>query len=193
MHLHAAGLGMRVLHGCMAILCSLLASTSTRADRPPRAPSRVESANGQFFAELDAAGRRITVFRRPAPHKVELWTMPGYHSVVFLSDQPDYLVTGHVQGCFINATHRADTEVLAFYRQNVLVRSVRLNELVRPAELRKDGSRYRWCEQMAFIAPTRFRVLTSGRRQYVFDVTTGNILEASNAVPLPGPPILESP
>jgi hypothetical protein len=46
---------------------------------------------------------------------------------------------------------------------------------------------------MAFTAPTRFRVLTSGRQQYVFDVTTGHIVEVSNAVPLPGPPILESP
>jgi hypothetical protein len=184
---------MRVLHGCMASLCSLLASTSTRAERPPRAPSRVESANGQFFAELDAPGRRTTVFRGPAPHKIELWTMPGYHNVVFLSDQPDYLVTGHVQGCFINAAHRADVEVLAFYRQSVLLRSVRLNELVPPAEIRKDGSRYRWCEQMAFIAPTRFRVLTSGRQQYVFDVTNGHIVEVSNALPLPGPPIVGSP
>ena len=174
--------------------CALLATSATATARPPLAPARVDSPSGEYFAALDAVRKRITVYRKRPGGPDQLWSMPGYHNVVFLSDRPDYLVTAHHDGELLRIDQRPDDELIAFYRRGQLVRSLLIHELIRrPDQLKRVGPRRRWCEAMGFVAPDRFRILTSEGQQFLFDPGTGRTVEVATVPIPPGPLILDSP
>jgi hypothetical protein len=119
--------------------------------------------------------------------------MSGYHNVVFLSDQPDLLVTAYRGGHLIDLSRSADEEVLAFYRRGHLLRSLRLAELVeRPTSLPRQGRFRRWFESMGFSAPDRFSLRTGDGRLFLFDATNGRTISVSRTL-VPPAPLLESP
>jgi hypothetical protein len=179
----------RDLVGLAVLLCSVTAA----ADRPPRAIDRAESNSGKFFARLDVVNGKTAVYRKvPGARDEPLWEMPGYHNIAFLSDNPDYFVTAYQGGCLLSHAYRRDEEMLFFYRRGRLIRSVKLNELIRsPEKLRRTASHLRWCESMRLIGPERFRLRTADGQEHIFDITTGQPVTAPRRPPSSRAPILD--
>jgi hypothetical protein len=170
----------------------LLASASARADRPMKAPpAEVESPNHKFLARLDPAHQRTSVFRRAVVGLEKLWEMTGQHSVIFLSDNPDYLVSAYRGGELLSLDHAPDEVMLRFYQRGRLLGTIRLPELIHhPERLPRTVSHRRWCQSMGLVDARQFAVVTSENRRYLFDVTTGQQVSAASATP---PILFDSP
>jgi hypothetical protein len=145
-----------------------------RADRPPRAPDHVDSASGKFTARLDLVNGRTAVYRKASTGPEKLWEMSGRHNLVFLSDDPQFLVSAYRGGDLLSIDHAADEEMLRFYQRGRLLRAVRLTEIIHhPEQLPRTASHLRWCVSMHFVDERRFVVETVEKEAYVFDASSG--------------------
>ena len=164
---------MRVLSRLFLLLCALLPA-SVAADDPPRAavPEKVFSSNRQFSALVDPVAKVATVYRETrSPQK--RWEMPANFTNVLVSDDGRHLVAYHRGGNVLDLSHAPDEIVLSFYDRGRLLTHVRLNEIIRDADLVRTQSHHIWAVSFGFVSAQRFRVETADHRVHTFNVTTG--------------------
>jgi hypothetical protein len=149
---------------------------------------RIDAAKRAFFAAPSRDHHSTVVYYRVARGKKPepIWTMPGWYSVAWLSDDGDYLVTGYPGNNLLELDHKPNEVMLSFYRRGVAVGTIRLDAILEnQARMRKSVSHYGWGHFLGFVAPHQFAVTTIEDRELVYDVTTGKQLSA-NPVPTGG-------
>jgi hypothetical protein len=118
--------------------------------------------------------------------------MTGWPFVAFLSDDGEYLVTAYAWGDLLERTYRPDEVMLTFYKRGQLIRSIRLNQLLRDTRhVYRTASHYFWGHLDGFSDLHWFAVDTVEQRRFVFDVTTGAVVR--EARPSPSSPAREPP
>jgi hypothetical protein len=169
------------------------ASRAASADSPflDGAVARIDSANRAFFAApvRDRHNRQSTVVYRVAStgqKPEQLWTMAGWQTTAWLSDDGDFLVVGYRNVNLLEVDHAPDEVMLSFYKRGAPTGVVRLNEIMPDrARLRRTVSHYAWGNFVGFVGPHRFAIETIDDRRLVYDVTTGALVAAGPAPPQP--------
>jgi hypothetical protein len=169
-----------------SVLAASLALSTARAD-PQRCPligddrESFDSANGKVFAAPGPKQKSTLVFRRlgSAAEAVEkLWEMPGWHPWSYVSDDGEYLVW--CLGMPSGRRRRPDEVMVSVFRRGTLVTAIRLNQIVvDPTSMGPSRTAaYPWGECKGFVALHDFSLLTLESRRLIYDVTTGELVEA---------------
>jgi hypothetical protein len=147
------------------------------ADEPLSPPSdyKTDSPNGRCYAFLNARQRKTTVFeqnRGGAPRP--LWEMPGWFRVVSLANDCEHLVIGFDGSNLLPLDFKPDMLLLSFYWKGKLLRSVRLNEVIRDtSRLTRTVSHYYWGRFLGMDDHGRYLIETVEGRRITFDISTG--------------------
>lgn len=160
----------------LLLLLGLMARTLA-ADEPLPAPDyrAVCSQNGFFCALMDPGKKVTTVVRRHAGGISEnLWSMPGWFRVAYLSNDGEYLVTGYDGVNLLPLNYRKDQVMLSFYDRGRLIRQVRLNEMITDfSKLEKSASHYQWGNTLGLNESDHLTVELPDKKWMMFDVRTG--------------------
>lgn len=140
--------------------------------RPPT-PIIVCSNSGAFCLLSDPKSGAQAYRVRPDGSRQPLWSIPGWHRIVFLADDGRHAVTGY-DGVLLPLNYSADVSLLTFWRDGSRIRAVPLSGLVKDLrKLQRTASHYRWGSYVGFNASGNFVVSTVERDSVAFDVTTG--------------------
>ena len=158
-----------------AILLVGIGSGVCLGDAPVRPPSPVIvcSSSKTFCLVSDPKSGTQAYRVRADGSRQTLWSIPGWHSVVFLADDGRHAVTGY-EGVLLPLNYSADVSLLTFWRDGSPIRAVPLSGLVKDLKkLQRTTSHYRWGNYVGFNAAGNFVVSTVERESVVFDPTTG--------------------
>ncbi len=157
-------------------LLALLTPGPLRADEPllPSVRKAVCSRNGFFCALMDPDSLVTTIVRRRAGGVTEnLWSMPGWFRVAFLSNDGEYLATGYDGEGLLPLSYRKDQVMLSFYDRGRLVRQVRLNEMITDlSSMEKTASHYHWGDYLGVNENDHLTVQLPGKKWVIYDLKT---------------------
>lgn len=143
---------MTLLRFTLAIAI-LLVGQLARADEPLPPPQKVVvcSTSGEICAESDPRAGRTVVIRKSG--RKPLWSIKDWHRSFFVSDDGQSLVVAHDGLGLVPTDSDLRLEVLHFYAQGKLVRSISLGDLYTDrAQLVRTASHLAW---MNFIEVNR--------------------------------------
>jgi hypothetical protein len=152
-----------------------------RADElilPPETKT-ICSRNNFFCALMDPDTQVTTVYRRRAGGVQEnLWSMPGWFRIAFLSNDGEYLAAGYDGSNLLPLNYRKDEVMLSFYDRGKLIRQVRLNEMVLDfSKLERTGASYQWGAYLGLNQDDHLTVALVDKRWLLFDVKTGRLIK----------------
>jgi hypothetical protein len=164
-----------------AALSLLLAvwATTARADEPLPLPERHEvcTSGRRFCAESDPKSAVTSVFAT-ADRRRPLWTIPGWHRYLWISEDGQTLVTGYPGGNLLSRDYQPGDALVTFHRhgpalRQVVVRTVTVAELIADrSKLRRTASHYLWGDLIGWEGE-RFCVKTV-EREVCIDSRTGD-------------------
>jgi hypothetical protein len=178
------------------LLCLALLPVTVSADEPLEAPGNktIYSLNRKYSAFLDYERKITTVYsvskRGRTEQRTKLWEMPGWFRNASLADDGEHLVVAYEGSNLLDLNYKQDEVMLTFYRRGELINRVRLNELLedaRPSKLERTVSHYKWTESYGFDEHGRYVVNTVEKRQFIFDVDTGQPVNTKLFTPAPAP------
>ena len=106
------------------------------------------------------------------------WSMEGWFRVIYVSDDPEILVTGFDGVNLVPLEAPGEVEILHFWRNGKLVRSYTLDQLVRNLRsLKRTVSHYHWGNYLGFDKDGKFRLRTAEEWILVFDARTGALVK----------------
>ncbi len=140
-------------------------------DQPPAAPKSfsIASKAGHFSAHFVWPDKTVTVYATGGGHKKQLWTLPLWSPVAFLSDIGPTLAVGHPDSNLLPLDATQDTVVVAFYRDGAKLRDVRLGEIIAQNALRRIESRLSWGVHYGFDAKGNYLIEAEGGRTVTLD------------------------
>ena len=151
----------------------------------------VSSPSGKIVAAPGPKERTTVVARKVGPKTLEkLWEMPEWNHVSFVSDDGEYLVRGYWGVNILETGHAPDEVMLSFYRRGMVIKKVRLNEMVNDPKYLRSDYRASWGYYQGFVELHKFIVDTMEQRRLVYDATTGNLIDV--IVPSPNPTVAPS-
>lgn len=166
-----------------ALLLALVLPHLARADEPlpPPKPHQACSPTGAFCAVSDPAKIATTVFAHAADgSQRELWTIPGWHRVVDISDA-GLLVTGNDGLDLIPEQYDESLALLSIYDGGKLVQRFSVKDLFPDRSvLEKTVSHYAWGSYRGWDADGNYQLKTIDGRILAFN--------AAGAVRPPGAP-----
>ena len=170
---------MRRLVATLAAV-AILGAAWVHADEPMPKPAKVtvHSPNNKSYAfsEPDPTVPTTTVFEDAS--KAKLWSMKGWYRSFWLADDGEHLVVGYPGLNLLSQKHAKDEALVWFYEKGELVAKGTLDQIVADeAHLEKTVSHYHWGMGKGFDEKGRFVIETVERKEVVFDVTTGKIVE----------------
>jgi len=142
-------------------------------DEPLPKPERkvYRSPSGNFLAVSDPTTRVTTVFAA-ADRRRALWTLPGWHGVVYISDD-GALIVGYYGSNLLARDYLPSEALLSFYHGSAKpVKVVAIQDLVGPKDLRATVSHYSWGAFLG-IDKGRFLLEVNGGRRIAFNPATG--------------------
>lgn len=171
-----------ILTIAVSVAVSAIRTSYVAADAPILIDEdRIDSANRLFFAIPGPDEKTTRVFRRSkAGPSMQLWSMPTWSVMGYLSDDGNYLVRVYPGVNILALDYKPDDVMVSIRRRGELVRDVHLKDLIRDLRAlgRRSESGYPWGEYQGFVEPHRFALSTVEHRTIVFDVETGR--EVSN-------------
>jgi hypothetical protein len=155
-----------ILAAAVLLVASPLAARITLDDSPP-----TRARNGPFVARPNQG--KTQVFEIVGRNKSRrVWEKPGWEYESYLSDDGEYLVSGKYCRGSLPETLTPDPIILTFYRRDILLRSVRLSELVDVKTLKYDM----WGICRDFLPGNRFEIFTF-QNYLIYDGTTGKLVQ----------------
>lgn len=144
----------------------LISAIAAHADSPLVAPKRhtVCSSSGTVCAISDPRANDTRVVHRPSGKT--LWSIPGWHRWLFLSNDGMSLAIGYAGMNLIPADSSMDLPVIHFYREGRLLRALQLSDLYRSrSQLPRTASHLQWVEA----------IRVNNTNQLVLHLITGEI------------------
>ncbi len=109
------------------------------------------------------------------PQKM-LWSIPGWHRWLFVSDDGESTVVGYSGMNIVPANVTLKEPVLFFYSRGKLVRTVALGELYRSkSELVRTMSGYSWVRSIGFNKANQLAVELTTGKTLAFAANTGQV------------------
>jgi hypothetical protein len=182
------GIGSAAIVGRLLLAAALLATSAGAAhadsEAPPRDWARTLPGGALVFVMLASAPwadrdpRLRARYRKSGLYRADgsgepLWTVDWYAWSVDISADGRYLVQ---HGPW---PRTGDDLAVGFHAGGVETSSYRIRDLVRdPARLPRTVSHFTWCRTWEFdVQSLRLSIVTLNAECYVFDVTTGQVLE----------------
>ena len=142
---------------------------------PPPKILKVCSADRNICAVSDPATNK-TVISSVAPRQA-LWTLPGWHRWLFVSDDGISAVAGYSGMNLVPLNVTLDEPVLFFYRRGKLVNSTRLGDLYKhKCQLQPTASHLAWADGGEFNDANQFVVTLVYGRRVAFSPSTGQVV-----------------
>lgn len=140
-------------------------------DQPPAAPKSFDivSKSGRFTAHLAWPGKVMTVYATDSGHKKQLWHVPGWSPVAFLSDIGPTLAVGHPDNNLLPANATQNTIVLTFYRDGAKLRDVQLGDVIAQKALHEANGRLAWGVHYGFDAQGHYLIEAQDGRVVTLD------------------------
>jgi hypothetical protein len=152
----------------------LMAVCAARADTPLPPPTKVTvmSPSGRIRVISDPkAGTRAEDVKR---RKV-LWSLPGWHRSLFVSDDGKHLVTQYDGLNLLPTDFTDDLVLLTFWREGRKVRDVHVRDFLPDRQmLARTVSHYHWGIVHGIDAQGRLKVERADGEIFLFDLSTGN-------------------
>ena len=167
----------------VALLLAAAALGTARADEPLPPPHRYTACSPSKRFCVTSDPQQGTFAHSPDRPGVDgaRWRIPRWFRVLYASDDPDLLVTGHDGISLVSAEAPAAVEILDFWRRGKLVRTYKLGELVDVRSLRPTASHLYWGDYQGFDTDGLFRVSTVEGKVLVFAPTTGKLVRQQRA------------
>ena len=149
------------------------------ADSPREAASnkKVLSPNGRFYAIVDAAQKRTTVFQVSRPPR-KVWEMPGWNAVTFLANDGDHLAVGYAGSNLLELNAKPDEPMVVLYHRGERVSTITLRQIVKDYKaLPRTESHVAWGDYLGFDSHNQFLLRTNEGGTFV--VTTAGELRQS--------------
>ena len=147
------------------------------ADTPLPPPDRLEvcSADKTICAVSDPVANRTVVSSTQS--RQVLWTLPGWHRWLFVSDDGMSVVTGYSGMNLVPVDVTLEEPVLFFYSRGKLVRSTRLGDLYKhKSQLPRTVSHLAWASGGEFNDANQFVITLAYGRRVAFSTSTGQIV-----------------
>jgi hypothetical protein len=180
------------IHWRMAALLFLFAlSTTAHARLLFEGEPGARSPNGHCYADPGQKAKTTQVFRRIPGKKPEMiWEKPGWLEATFISDDGEYLVSGEFCETTLPPKYDPDLVIATFYRRSTVIGFVRARDIILDPKRLERGYRRRlfWGRCIDFLPGNRFAIDTWEMRQYIYDVTTGKLVQT---VPIGGIPDID--
>jgi hypothetical protein len=131
--------------GFLVFLVGLFPGALSWADEPPPAPQRVtiSSAHRRYFVVSDPKSNQTQVFQG-RPSGTPLWTIAGWHGVLFLSEDGT-LAIGQPGNNLLERDAQPSDALLRLYRAGKLVRTITVGEVIPDSQLlRETTSHWYW-------------------------------------------------
>ena len=167
----------------IAAILALAVAVVANADQPLMAPQRYTeySPSKRFCVTSDPKG--ITFAHRPDQPATAIWTIPQWFRVLWLSDNPEILLTGYDGANLVPLEHPEDTVVLTFWRHGKEFRTFKVSDVLHATRhLRRTASHYTWGHYGEFDADGHFRLTTVEDEELVFDPEKGALIERHRSV-----------
>jgi len=135
----------KTLLGLLVLLAGLFPGALSWADEPPLAPQRitVSSAQKRYSAVSDPKSNETRVFRG-RPSGQPLWTVDGWHGVLFLGDDGT-LAIGQPGNNLLDRDYKPSDVLLQLYRDGKVVRTITVGEVIPDSNLlRETTSHWYW-------------------------------------------------
>jgi hypothetical protein len=131
--------------GFLALLAGLLSGTPSWADEPLPAPHRVTiSSEKKRYSVVSDPTRNETRVFRGRPSDKPLWTVEGWHYVLFISDEGT-LAIGQPGNNLLERDYQPTDVLLRLYRDGKPVRTVTVGEVIPDKKLlRETSSHWYW-------------------------------------------------
>ena len=164
---------MRAPLVAIALLALAPFAVVARADTPLPPPAvKVSTSSGGTVRAVSDPRTNTTRIEVIATGKL-LWTLPGWHRWVRVSDDGRHAVTEY--GNLIPVDHDAGMVLITLWREGKKVREVTLKELVpAPAVLKRTASHYHWGDVEQIDAQGRLAVRRADGQLFRFDMETGS-------------------
>lgn len=166
--------------GVMKRPLGLMIALSVRtvlADTPLPSPERLEvcSANKIVCAVSDPVANETVA--SSAKSREVLWTLPGWHRWLFVSDDGMSVVVGYSGMNLVPVEVTLEEPVLFFYRRGKLIRSTRLGDLYKHiSQLPRTASHLAWANGGEFNDSNQFVVTLAYGRRVAFSPDTGQVV-----------------
>ena len=150
----------------VALTLGLSSAITAHADSPLPAPKRhtVCSPSGTVCAVSDPRTNDTRIVNHTSGKT--LWSIPGWHRWLFLSDDGLSLAVGYVGMNLVPADADMDLTVIHFYREGRLLRTLQLSDLYRSrSQLPRTASHLQWVEAIRI----------NNAHQLLLHLTTGEI------------------
>ena len=151
-----------------------LVAISASADDPLPPPSQIVacSPSGKFCAASDPV-RQVTLIISKPSDKV-LWSIPGWHRWLFVSDNAESVVIGYDGMNFVDQDVSLNQPVIFFYDRGKLIRMIRLSDLYRSkSQLQRTASHLYWGYILGFNRTNQLVVELPDARRVAFNAKTG--------------------
>jgi hypothetical protein len=146
------------------------------ADAPLASPEKhtVCSPAGSICATSDPASRQTVVV---AQHrKKTLWTLPGWHRWLFVSDDGESVIVGYAGVNLVPVDVSLNEPVFIFYHRGKRVRTVTLGELYqRKEQMRPTASHYAWTQGASLNKANQLVVTLVNGKTVAFAAKTGKV------------------
>ncbi|UWX03895.1 hypothetical protein H1235_15710 [Pseudoxanthomonas sp. NC8] len=149
---------------------------AARADEPLPPPARTTtcSPSGNFCAVSDPV-QNITLLSRSGSDRI-LWSIPGWHRWLFLSDDGESFVVGYSGMNLVPMDVTLAEPVLFFYNRGRLVRTVKLGELYPDrSQLLRTASHYAWADIRGFNKVNQLVVDLADGKRVAFSAKAGQV------------------
>ncbi len=149
------------------------------ADTPLSPPEKftVCSPGGNICATSDP-GSSVTVVSTQRPKKT-LWTLPGWHRWLFVSDDGESVIVGYAGVNLVPVDVSLNEPVFIFYHRGKRVRTVTLGELYqRKEQMRPTASHYAWTQGASLNKANQLVVTLVNGKTVAFAAKTGKVQTA---------------
>jgi|GEM_PF-988955 len=168
---------MKTRHTCstVAFLTAMFWSVpGAYADSPLEPPHRytVCSSSKLYCVTSDPQVGTFAHMFAEATREAAYWSIPRWFRAIFVSNNPDYIVTGYDGLNLVPRESPGSIEILTFWRRGVKVCSYRLSDLITDlTALQPTSSHYYWGDYQGFDSDGNFLLYTVQARILVFDPT----------------------
>ncbi|SRR5579884_489098 len=159
-------------------LLAISMTYTAQSDSPPPAAKSIKvfSSNRHFYAFSSLKEKKTYVFSAMDKQKA-LWDIPGYHPVLFLSDDGQYLVVGYPGGNLLNETVKASDLFLCFFHSGQFVRGVHISDIFSDLNhIPQSTSGRAWGNYFGFDERNHFILLLFDGKRITFDANTGQLI-----------------
>lgn len=174
------------LLSCIACISVCSSYCQLRADEPLPPPQieEVWSPNKHFCAVMNPESDTTIVYQVAGNGnlKTKSWTMKGWFRVAHLADDGDHLVIGNSGMNLLPTDVTKDEPMILFFNRGKLIKTVTLGKLLtKMSSLQRTVSHYDWGNYLGFNEKGLYVVKTVEDKQFLFDVTTGEVASPATA------------